>query len=89
MKYFRIPFFLGLGTFLLQPVSAQTMLLPPKPVWEATQTPPLQNSLQWVAVNEFGAVPPAYGPIPAKMNPAELAALPRVEGPYNRAGSME
>lgn len=64
----------------------QTQLLPPKPVWEQAPTEPLQRTLHWSAVEQFGELPAQFRPIPAKVNPEELAAKPRVEGPYKSRG---
>lgn len=72
--------------YFISPSGAQEHLLPSKPVWEASPTEPLQKSLSWNAVDEFGVFPPQYSPIPAKLNAQEMAARPRVEGPYRSRG---
>jgi hypothetical protein len=60
--------------------------LPSRPVWEKAPTEPLEQSLQWTPVEDFGVLPPQFRPIPAKVNPEILAAKPRVEGPYKSRG---
>ena len=60
--------------------------LPQKPSWELAPTEPLERPLQWTAVEQYGAIPPQFQPVPAKVSPEELAAKPRVEGPYRSRG---
>jgi len=68
------------------PATAQVQTLPPKLVWEAAPTETFDRSLQWSAVENFSEVPPEFAPIPAKVNPEELAARPKLAGPYQSRG---
>lgn len=65
---------------------AQGLPFPAKPVWEQAPTESIDSRLQWTAVQQFGELPPQFSPIPARFKPGELAALPRVEGPYRSRG---
>jgi hypothetical protein len=75
-----------LCTSFYVPAAAQTQFLPPKPVWEQTSTGPLEKNLEWTPVEAFGSVPAQFRPIPSKVSAEELAAKPRVEGPYKGRG---
>ncbi|MEY4353073.1 MAG: hypothetical protein RLZZ609_1314 [Cyanobacteriota bacterium] len=80
-----IPSSLLIATLADLPSLAQAQL-PPKPSWELAPTEPIGRPLHWTAVEQFGAIPPQFQPIPAKVSPEELAAKPRVEGPYRSRG---
>lgn len=73
---------------LPQEIRAQTLgsYLPSKPVWQPSPTEPLDKSIQWTYVEQFGIFPPQFSPIPSTARPEELAAQPRVEGPYQSRG---
>lgn len=60
--------------------------LPSRPVWTPTTNDPFARSLQWQAVEDFNSLPAQFRPVPARFNPAELSARPRVEGPYRGRG---
>jgi hypothetical protein len=68
------------------PTTAQVPTLPPKLVWEAAPSDTFDRSLQWSAVENFSEVPPEFAPIPAKVTPEELAARPKIAGPYKSRG---
>ncbi|MEB3317233.1 MAG: hypothetical protein VKO39_03735 [Cyanobacteriota bacterium] len=68
------------------PVLAQTGALPSRPVWEPTSAEPYVRTLRWMTVQDFGILPAQFSPVPAQFTPAELAARPRVEGPYKGRG---
>jgi hypothetical protein len=69
------------------PALAQSGPLPARPVWgPAAPTEPMDQALQWTAVDDFNALPPQFRPIPARFSTAELSAKPRVEGPYQSRG---
>lgn len=68
------------------PAIAQVQTLPPKPVWEAAPLDTFDRSLQWSAVENFSEVPPQFAPIPANVKPEELAAKPKMAGPYQSRG---
>lgn len=78
--------FLLFYSFLPQIGFSQTATLPSKPVWEASPVEPLDQSIQWTAVEHYGELPTQFKPVPAKVDPKELAAKPRVEGPYKSRG---
>lgn len=65
---------------------SQSQVLPSKPVWQQAPTESLDQNIQWSAVDNFGDVPTQFQPIPSKADPKELAAKPRVEGPYKSRG---
>lgn len=65
---------------------SQVQVLPSKPVWQQAPAESLNQSIQWTAVENFGDVPTQFMPVPAKTDPKELAAKPRVEGPYKSRG---
>lgn len=65
---------------------AQAQQLPSKPVWEPSPIEPMNPSIQWSAVDDYGSLPAQFQPAPAKFDPKELAAKPRVEGPYKSRG---
>ena len=65
---------------------SQSQVLPSKPVWVQAPSEPLNQSIQWTAVNNFEDLPSQYKPIPAQIDPKVLAAKPRVEGPYKSRG---
>jgi hypothetical protein len=67
-------------------VLAQTSALPSRPVWGAASPEPYVRTLRWSAVEDFGVLPAQFSPVPPNFNPAELAARPRVEGPYQGRG---
>jgi hypothetical protein len=68
------------------PGLAQSSSLPSRPVWAATSDDPFARTLQWTKVEQFGELPPAFRPIPSRIDPSELAARPRLEGPYKGRG---
>ncbi|MFN9546483.1 MAG: hypothetical protein ACK6AD_05355 [Cyanobacteriota bacterium] len=68
------------------PGLAQPAALPSRPVWTAASNEPYVRTLRWTAVEEFGAMPAEFLPVPARFDPAELTARPRVEGPYKGRG---
>lgn len=70
------------------PVLAQTGTgtLPSRPVWAPATSESFNRDLQWTGVDDFGSLPAQFRPIPARVNPSELAARPRVEGPYKGRG---
>jgi hypothetical protein len=70
--------------FPTSPSQAQT--LPKKPVWESAPVNQSGTSIQWSSVKQFGKLPPQFMPIPPSFTPQELAAKPRVEGPYQSRG---
>jgi hypothetical protein len=89
IKYATHPFlgltyFLSLSTYL--PAFAQAQTLPTRPVWTASPADELDRTPQWTAVNNYNAFPPQFSPIPANFSPQELAARPRVAGPYTSRG---
>lgn len=67
-------------------VLAQTGPLPSRPVWAPASSEPYVRTLRWMAVEDFGMMPAQFSPVPPNFNPAELAARPRVEGPYKGRG---
>lgn len=74
-------------TFVCGPAAlAQSATLPARPVWVPAGTALLDRSLQWTAVEQFGDMPAQFMPVPPRFNPKELAAKPRVEGPYKQRG---
>jgi hypothetical protein len=75
-----------LSTFSALPSLAQTPLLPSRPVWTPASEDPLARVPQWTAVEQFGVMPAEFSPVPSTITPAELAARPRVEGPYKGRG---
>lgn len=75
-----------LNTLSCLPLLAQTRALPSRPVWVPASSEPYVRSLRWIAVEDFGVMPAQFSPIPPNFNPAELAARPRVEGPYKGRG---
>jgi hypothetical protein len=74
------------GMFTIPPAFCQTQVLPSKPVWQQAPTESLDQNIPWSAVENFGDVPTQFQPIPSKVDPKELAAKPRVEGPYKSRG---
>ena len=72
--------------FLVLSAVGQAEQLPSKPVWEPSSTEPINPSIQWSAVDDFGSLPTQFQPAPAKFSPKELVAKPRVEGPYKSRG---
>jgi hypothetical protein len=77
---------LCLSAFCSLPSLAETALLPMRPVWTPASDDPQPRALQWSAVEQFGVMPAEYLPVPSTITPAELAARPRVEGPYKGRG---
>ena len=71
---------------LLKIPPAFSQALPAKPIWQSSPTEPLDRSIQWSAVESFEDMPSQFKPIPAKIDPKELATKPRVEGPYKSRG---
>lgn len=59
---------------------------PPRPIWEAAPTQPLERNLRWTIGEQFQELPSQFLPIPPRFNPKELAAKPRVEGPFKSRG---
>lgn len=80
-----IPASLVISAIADLPSFGQTQL-PAKPTWELAPTEPLGRPLQWTPVEQYGALPAQFQPVPAKVSPEELAAKPRVEGPYQSRG---
>lgn len=74
------------GMFTIPPAFCQNQILPSKPVWQQAPTESLDQNIQWSAVENFGDVPTQFQPVPSKADPKELAAKPRVEGPYKSRG---
>lgn len=68
------------------PVFAQSAALPSRPIWTSASEEPNARTLKWTKVQQFGDMPAAFLPIPSSVSPAELAARPRVEGPYKGRG---
>jgi hypothetical protein len=75
-----------LSAFSGLPSLSQTALLPSRPVWTPASDEPLPRPLQWTAVENFGVMPAMFSPVPSPVTPAELAARPRLEGPYKGRG---
>lgn len=69
-----------------QPVLAQSAVLPSRPVWAPTGTELGDRTFRWTPVEKFADMPAQLLPIPARRDPRELAARPRVEGPYKERG---
>lgn len=68
------------------PSQGQTALLPSRPIWIPAPEDPVSRSVQWTKVEQFGVMPAAFMPVPSRVSPSELAANPRVEGPYKGRG---
>lgn len=68
------------------PSQAQTSVLPSRPSWAPASTETYSRTLHWTTVEEFGVMPAAFLPVPSRVDPAELAARPRIEGPYKGRG---
>ena len=68
------------------PAIAQVQTLPSKPIWEPAPMDTFDRSLQWSTVESFSEVPPEFAPIPANVKPEELAAKPKLAGPYQSRG---
>lgn len=79
-------FFFALFCAIAPTAYSQVQVLPSKPVWQQAPAESLNQSIQWTAVENFGDVPTQFMPVPAKADPKELAAKPRVEGPYKSRG---
>lgn len=68
------------------PSVAQSSPLSSRPVWTPASDDPLTRVPEWTAVETFGDMPAEFLPVPSTITPAELAARPRVEGPYKGRG---
>ena len=77
---------LALCSAITSAAYSQVQVLPSKPVWQQGPAESMNQSIQWTAVESFGDVPTQFMPIPAKTDPKEMAAKPRVEGPYKSRG---
>jgi hypothetical protein len=82
--------FLGSIAFLSPlycfPSLAQTSAFPVRPVWSPASDGVFEPNLKWTKVDHFGDLPSAFLAVPSRVNPAELATRPRVEGPYKGRG---
>jgi len=78
--------FLSIFSSCPTPVHAQSAGLPSRPLWSPASEEPFSPALKWTTVDNFGQMPAAFLPIPSRVDPAELAARPRVEGPYKGRG---
>ncbi|MEB3318205.1 MAG: hypothetical protein VKO39_08730 [Cyanobacteriota bacterium] len=89
MTTFQLRFtaiFIYFSTFCSLPSLAQNAALPSRPIWTPTTPETTSRNLSWTAVEDFGAMPAAFLPVPSRVSAAELAARPRVEGPYKGRG---
>lgn len=78
--------FIFFVAFTSLPSLAQNAALPSRPIWTPARSEDASRTLQWTAVEDFGAMPAAFLPVPSRVSGAELAARPRVEGPYKGRG---
>jgi hypothetical protein len=86
VKISLIRFLLVFASLSSLPGLAQTSTLPSRPVWAPATDEPFTRTLRWTKVDQFGAMPAAFLPVPPHVDPKELAARPRVEGPYKGRG---
>lgn len=81
---FGTPFFFI--SLCFGPAFAQSAALPSRPIWSPASEEAFSPALKWTKVENFGDRPAAFLPIPSRVDPAELSARPRVEGPYKARG---